>query len=78
MVQAVHSSIQMPILRCKMLVGDTPNPFTLHRSDAGCAFLRNASVACQCTLSLKIPNAFWCKRQWRSSGIRGRMSALCA
>lgn len=42
MVQAVHSSIQMPILRCKMLVGDTPNPFTLHRSDAGCAFLRNA------------------------------------
>ncbi len=27
MVQAVHSSIQMPILRCKMLVGEHPKPF---------------------------------------------------
>ena len=32
------------ILLCKMLVGLCPIPFILHRSDAGYAFFRNASI----------------------------------
>ena len=42
--QAGLLSIQTPFLRCKMLVGLSPIPFILHRSDAGCAFFQNASI----------------------------------
>ena len=29
-------------------------------------------------LSPKIRVAFWCKRQWHNSDVRGRIGALCA
>ena len=32
------------ILLCKMLVGLCPNPFVLHRTDAGCAFVPNTFI----------------------------------
>ena len=35
MQQAVHLYVQMPILHCKMLVGNTQTPSELHRSGAG-------------------------------------------
>lgn len=69
--QAVHLCAQMLFCVAKCLLGGAQTPCVLHPMDAGCAFLRNASAACQCTLSPKIPNAFWCKRQWHSPGIRG-------
>ena len=47
----------------KCLLGKSQTLSDLHRSGAGCAFLRNASVACQCTLYLKNQDAFWHKRQ---------------
>ena len=75
-LQFLNLIFQNPNSKC--LLGCAQTPYVLHPVDAGCAFLRNASIACQCTLSLKIPNAFWCKRQWRSHGIRGKMNALCA
>ena len=33
---------------------------------------------CQYKLSPKIRVAFWCKRQWHNSDVRGRIGALCA
>ena len=56
--QAVHLCAQMLFCVAKCLLGGAQTPCVLHPMDAGCAFLRNASAACQCTLSPKIPNAF--------------------
>lgn len=42
----------------KCLLGKSQTLSDLHRSGAGCTFLRNASVACQCTLYLKNQDAF--------------------
>ena len=45
-------------LNSKCLLGKSQTLSDLHRSGASCAFLRNASGTCQCTLYLKNQDAF--------------------